>query len=51
VTLTTKFLDKGSFEGENKILTREQVYQQLSHRASLIKAILQYVSLGNKSEK
>jgi hypothetical protein len=33
-------------EDENRILTREEAYRQLSRSASLIKAILQFVSAG-----
>jgi len=32
-------------EDENRILTKEEAYQQLGHSASLFKAILEYVSL------
>lgn len=38
-------------EDENRLLTKEEAYQQVSHSASLFKAILQYLSLQDKSEK
>lgn len=38
-------------EDENRLLTKEEAYQQLGHSASLFKAILQYVSLQDKLGK
>jgi hypothetical protein len=38
-------------EDENRLLTKEEAYQQVSHSASLFKAILQYVSLQDKSKR
>lgn len=38
-------------EDENRLLTKEEAYQQLGHSVSLFKAILQYVSLQDKSGK
>jgi hypothetical protein len=38
-------------EDENRILTKEVVYQQISHSASLFKAILEYVKKANESRK
>ena len=38
-------------EDENRLLTIEEAYQQLGHSASLFKAILQYVSVHDRSGK
>jgi hypothetical protein len=38
-------------EDENRILTKEEAYQQLGRSASLFQAILQYVSSQDKSGK
>jgi hypothetical protein len=38
-------------EDENRILTKEEAYQQISHSASLFKGILEYVNGGNQSRK
>ena len=38
-------------EAEDRLLSKEEAYQQLSNSASLFKAILQYVARQNKSEK
>jgi hypothetical protein len=34
-------------EDENRLLTAEEAYQQLSHSSSLMKALLQYVRNNN----
>ncbi len=38
-------------EDENRLLTKEEAYRQLGHSASLFKAILEYVSLQDRSGK
>jgi len=38
-------------EDEKRLLTKEEAYQQVSHSASLFRAILEYVSGGIKPEK
>jgi len=38
-------------EDENRILTKEEAYQQIGHSASLFKAILEYVKEANESGK
>ena len=38
-------------EDEKRLLTKEEAYQQVSHSASLFKAILEYVAGINKPEK
>ena len=39
------------FEDEGRILTKEEAYQQLSHSASLFRAILEYVAPSSTSGK
>jgi hypothetical protein len=36
-------------EDENRILTKEEAYQQIGHSASLFKGILEYLKQGNES--
>lgn len=38
-------------EDENRILTKEEAYQQIGHSASLFKGILEYVKGANESGK
>jgi hypothetical protein len=38
-------------EDENRILTKEEAYQQISHSASLFKGILEYLKQDNESGK
>ena len=38
-------------EDESRLLTKDEAYQQLSHSASLFKAILEYLAQEAKGEK